>query len=135
MQSDVGALRSRDALANHAAWLSKLGGRPFVRCCGTPFARREHVAHQVLDHTSVLKMIEWRWGLQPLTVRDETATNLAEALLFPAADYAAKQIAVPQGPFGQLCVPGVPDITDLEWLPLMQMAADFGWPVNLPLLR
>jgi phospholipase C len=22
------------------------------------------------DHTSVLKMIEWRWGLAPLTARD-----------------------------------------------------------------
>ena len=50
-------------------------------------------------------------------------------------DYSAKQLAVPQGPFGQLCAPGVPDITDLEWLPLLQMAADFGWPVELPLLR
>jgi phospholipase C len=101
----------------------------------SPFARREFVSHRILDHTSVLKMIEWRWGLQPLTVRDETAINFAEALQFSAADYAAKQLAVPEGPFGQLCVPGVPDITDHEWLPLLQMAADFGWPVDLPVLR
>jgi phospholipase C len=27
-------------------------------------------------------MIEWRWGLEPMTVRDRTARNLAEALDF-----------------------------------------------------
>ena len=101
----------------------------------SPFARRDYVSHRVFDHTSVLKLIEWRWGLQPLTVRDETATNLAEVLQFPGSSERMKQLAVPQGPFGQLCVPNVPDVTDLEWLPLLQMAADFGWPVELPALR
>ncbi len=33
----------------------------------SPFARRGHVSHQTFDHTSILKMIEWRWGLKPLT--------------------------------------------------------------------
>lgn len=31
---------------------------------------------------SVLKMIEWRWGLQPMTARDANAKNLADALDF-----------------------------------------------------
>ncbi len=76
-------------------------------------------------------MIEWRWGLQPLTVRDAGATtNLAEALQFQAPNLSARPFAVPSGPFGQLCVPGLPDATDEEWLPLLQMAADFGWPVG-----
>jgi phospholipase C len=99
----------------------------------SPFARREFVSTRVLDHTSVLKMIEWRWGLDPLTVRDETAANLAEVLAFRAPDFAAKQLAVPAGPFGQLCVPGLADETDEEWRPLLQMAADFGWPVGVGL--
>jgi phospholipase C len=99
----------------------------------SPFARREHVSHLTLDHTSILKMIEWRWGLDPLTVRDATATNLAETLQFPAPGLTAKQFAVPTGPFGQLCVPGVPDETDEEWLPLLQIAAASGWPVGAPL--
>jgi phospholipase C len=97
----------------------------------SPFARREFVSTRVLDHTSVLKMIEWRWGLDPLTVRDEAAANLAEVLQFPARDVGAKSLAVPTGPFGQLCVPGLPDETDEEWRPLLQMAADFGWPVSI----
>ena len=34
------------------------------------------------EHCSVLRMIEWRWGLEPMTLRDQTAKNLAEALDF-----------------------------------------------------
>jgi phospholipase C len=45
------------------------------------------VNHTFYDHTSVLKMIEWRWGLKPMTQRDAShaATdpgNLATALNF-----------------------------------------------------
>src|SRR5581483_8918474 len=34
------------------------------------------------EHCSVLRMIEWRWGLEPLTTRDASARNLAEVLDF-----------------------------------------------------
>ena len=36
----------------------------------------------LFDHTSILKHIEWRWGLDPLTARDasEDINNLALAL-------------------------------------------------------
>jgi len=55
----------------------------------SPFARRSFVAHGQYDHTSILKMIEWRFGLPPLTVRDQTANNLAEVLDFSAPNVAA----------------------------------------------
>jgi phospholipase C len=48
----------------------------------SPRARRGSVAHGRYDHTSVLKMIEWRFGLSPLSVRDAAANNLAEVLDF-----------------------------------------------------
>ena len=48
----------------------------------SPFARPGHVNHQVFDHTSILKMVEWRFGLAPLTPRDRAAANLADALDF-----------------------------------------------------
>ncbi len=99
----------------------------------SPFARREHVSHVELDHTSVLKMIEWRWNLPPLTVRDETANNLAGVLDFAAPNLKAKQFSVPAGPFGQLCLPAAAAVTSAEWLPLLDMAAGFGWPLRLPL--
>jgi phospholipase C len=48
----------------------------------SPRSPRGAVAHGLYDHTSVLKMIEWRFGLPPLTVRDAAANNLAEVLDF-----------------------------------------------------
>jgi phospholipase C len=93
----------------------------------SPFAQREFVSHLTLDHTSVLNMIEWRWGLPPLTVRDANATNLAQVLSLGSADYFAKQFAVPAGPFGQLCVPPSPESSDREWLPLLESAVASGW--------
>jgi phospholipase C len=57
---------------------------PFTR--GTPAAPR--IDSGLYDHTSVLKMIEWRWGLEPLTARDgsDEVANLAHALNFAAQD-------------------------------------------------
>ncbi len=56
----------------------------------SPFSRRrpgESVTHRFYDHTSVLKLIEWRWGLAPLSQRDASHAhrdphNLAHALDF-----------------------------------------------------
>jgi phospholipase C len=48
----------------------------------SPRSPRATVAHGLYDHTSILKMIEWRFGLPPLTVRDAAANNLAEVLDF-----------------------------------------------------
>jgi phospholipase C len=48
----------------------------------SPRSRRGAVVSEVYDHTSVLKMIEWRHRLEPLTVRDKAARNLAEVLDF-----------------------------------------------------
>ena len=75
-------------------------------------------------------MIEWRWGLKPLTVRDATANNLAEVLDFAAPSLKAKQFRVPTGPFGQPCTGGGARaaMTD-EWELLRAKAAAFGWPV------
>ena len=75
-------------------------------------------------------MLPFSRGGAPLTIRDATANNLAQVLQFQAPDLVAKQLAVAAGPFGQLCIPGVRDRTDEEWLPLLQMTADFGWPLG-----
>jgi phospholipase C len=48
----------------------------------SPFAPDKIETDGPYEHCSVLKMIEWRWGLEPMTVRDEKAKNLAEALDF-----------------------------------------------------
>lgn len=69
----------------------------------SPFARRGYVSHDVYDHTSVLKMIEWRWGLQPLSVRDANAKNLADALDLSTTNLAAPDFAVPPALISNLC--------------------------------
>ena len=41
----------------------------------SPYARRGHVAHSTFGFESILKMIEYRFGLRPLTRRDAYATQ------------------------------------------------------------
>ena len=51
----------------------------------SPFSKKQVRHDGPYEHTSVLKMIEWRWGLPPLTARDANAKNLAEVLDFSLA--------------------------------------------------
>src|SRR5439155_1159072 len=52
----------------------------------SPFAQKRIVSGGApFEPTSILKMIEWRWGLPPMTARDANARNLAEALDFTSA--------------------------------------------------
>ena len=69
----------------------------------SPFARRGHVAHGVYDHTSILRLLEWRWGLEPLSVRDAQASNLAAALDFSHRNLHAPRIAAPKLLVGAAC--------------------------------
>jgi phospholipase C len=48
----------------------------------SPFARRGFVDHNQYDTTSILALIEHRWGLQPLTDRDANANDMAGAFDF-----------------------------------------------------
>ncbi len=92
----------------------------------SPLARRSHVAHGVYDHTSVLKLIEWRWGLPALSPRDSHARNLADVLDFDRSpNLKAPAYAVP--PF--LSTPcGTPTTADYEdWRALAATARSYGW--------
>ena len=40
----------------------------------SPYARPDYVCGKTLDHTSVLKLIEEKWNLPPLTRRDAAAS-------------------------------------------------------------
>jgi phospholipase C len=40
------------------------------------------ITHAQYDHASILKLIEWRWGLEPLTARDRAAAAFLEAFDF-----------------------------------------------------
>jgi acid phosphatase len=48
----------------------------------SPLARKGYVDHTQYDTTSILKLIETRWDLAPLSTRDASAGNLLNALSF-----------------------------------------------------
>ena len=49
-----------------------------------PFAPARITHAGPYEHCSILRMIEWRWGLEPMRERDRYAKNLAEVLDFSA---------------------------------------------------
>jgi len=48
----------------------------------SPYARRGAIGHGQYEHASILKLIEWRFSLEPLTERDRDAATFFEALDF-----------------------------------------------------
>jgi phospholipase C len=95
----------------------------------SPRARRGYVAHGLYDHTSVLKMIEWRHGLPALTVRDAAANNLAEVLDFDnPPNLTAPRYKVPM-PITLGCL--IPDHAHSgeDWPELAAKAIQYGFKV------
>ena len=81
----------------------------------SPFSRGDadspSVNHLVFDHTSILKLIEWRWGLSPLTDRDASSDieNLALVLDFENFDAELPDLPQPVAPPPMPCLqPGLP---------------------------
>ena len=60
----------------------------------SPWSRGGGVVSRTFDHTSILRMIESRWRLAPLTPRDASANDLALALDFSSADPDAPDYVV-----------------------------------------
>jgi len=95
----------------------------------------------VFDHTSVLKLIEWRWGLASLTPRDASSdiSNLANALNFNQPDASVANLPVPNTPliaapclqnlFGGFLSSGVSSSAN-PWQQLSQQAASLGFPTS-----
>jgi len=48
----------------------------------SPYAKRGFIDSTIYDHTSILKFIEWLFGLPPLAERDAKANNILNALDF-----------------------------------------------------
>ncbi len=48
----------------------------------SPYARPRYVSHVVHDHTSILKLVETKWNLPPLTHRDAAADDLLDLVDF-----------------------------------------------------
>jgi len=96
----------------------------------------------VFNHTSVLQLIEWRWGLEPLTPRDASndINNLAYVLNFNQPDVSLPSLPVPQTPvlaapclqnlFGGIFSSGGSSSTT-PWQQLGQMAANAGYLLQM----
>lgn len=104
-------------------------------------ASNPSVNSMVFDHTSVLKLIEWRWGLAPLTPRDASGDigNLANALNFGNPDATVPSLPVPQTPL--IAAPCLQNLgggifssggssTTSAWQQLAQEAARLGFPAG-----
>jgi phospholipase C len=71
-----------------------------------PRARRNYIAKQQVDPNSILNMIAWRFGFDPLGARGTSSLNFAQLLDFskPADTSAAPAFNVPDDPsYGQSC--------------------------------
>ena len=99
----------------------------------SPFARRNFVGHNLYDHTSILKMVEWRWGLKPLTKRDKAARNLAETFRFDKPDTQVPNLPFVLDPGPHICLPGVGGkagsmaLEDPFWRELAESPLMRGW--------
>ena len=104
-------------------------------------ANNPRVSTQIYDHTSVLKLIEWRWGLAPLTARDASndVQNLAYALDFQNPNRSIPALPEPFAPVvgapcptsggGIVSAPGVTNKSAV-WTQLGQYAASNGFTVT-----
>lgn len=103
----------------------------------SPFTRssspdRPRIASGLYDHTSVLKMIEWRWGLRPLSQRDASDRPGDPANLASALDFGRPRTALPEvpdlAPFVPLaCGTPVANPESDGWAALRSSAALAGW--------
>lgn len=104
----------------------------------SPFSRgnpaNPRINSLLYDHTSVLKLIEWRWNLPPLTARDASGevTNLAYALDFdapvtsvPVLPQVSAPTPTPCGQGGILSSGG----NQTEFFSLLKSGLTAGWPL------
>ncbi len=59
----------------------------------SPFAKRGYVSHETIDHTSVTRFVEARFGLKALTARDANAWPLYDMF-----DFAHPDVSIPSLP-------------------------------------
>jgi phospholipase C len=101
-------------IAPNAVDTDLVGGKALLGCrvpvvVVSPFTRGNtatlRIDSQLYDHTSVLKMIEWRFNLPPLGSRDasDEVANLALALNFATPDYTVPALPNISTPFPTPC--------------------------------
>jgi phospholipase C len=101
---------------------------PFTR--GEPSSPR--VSRLLFDHTSVLKLIEWRFSLEPLGARDGSreVANLSRVLRTGAPDPEPPALPFPAPPRVEGCPADAAAPADEDtWTPLLHSGLVEGWPI------
>ncbi len=101
---------------------------PWTR--GNPSTPR--VVRTTFDHTSVLKLIQWRWDLPPLTSRDGSndVSNLAGLFRWDRPDPRVPRLPRPWPPRPLVCAPkAFEDDFDDTWTSLIESGVADGWPI------
>ena len=65
----------------------------------SPWTEHGHISHTYTDHVSILKFIEYNWGLPPVTSRSR--------------DNFPNPVASASNPYVTLNTPAIGDLTDL----------------------
>ena len=61
----------------------------------SPWARADYVSHTVYDHTSVIKFLEAKYNLAPLTDRDGAAADMMDLFDFTAPSFLSPPLPLP----------------------------------------
>lgn len=95
----------------------------------SPFTRNSGVSHTLFDHTSILKLIEWRWSLPPLTARDASTQigNLAMAMNFAAPDANLPTVPLPNPVFAAPCFENILGSLRLAKTPARPVRRQNSW--------
>lgn len=101
----------------------------------SPFARKGAVDSVVSDHTAPLKLVEWRYGLKPLTRRDAASRNLAATFDFATPNPTPPSFTPVLDPGPHLCGSTPEPSTggtahdDVFWAELRDLSRRAGWDI------
>ncbi len=102
----------------------------------SPYSRKGYVHHDgPYEHTSILRFIEWRWDLQPLTTRDAHARNIGECFDYdqaPRLQIGINQMETPTVFFSTGCDTGPPAPDDFQRLAESRFLRDLGVDIPSP---
>ena len=102
---------------------------PWTRAGGQP-----RIDSHLFDHTSILKLIEWRWRLPHLTPRDapdSNVVNLVHALDFRDPDPTVPNLPRPTPPLPPACI-GSSRPADDQWRQLRASPLLNNWKLARP---
>jgi phospholipase C len=102
----------------------------------SPYSRKGYVHYDgPYQHASILKFIEYRYGLEPLTSRDANSKNIGEAFDYtqtPRMEYGIEQQETPTFFFSSGCGESESPVDDFQRLAASGYIESVGYKVGTP---